>query len=322
MVKKRNEQKVSKIGYKSKIAGLRKDLWKNKVLLLMLAPAVLHVFLFSYVPMSGVVIAFKDFNFKEGIFGSPWVGLDNFKFFFSSGKMWLLTKNTIFYNLLFIILGTVFKIALAIIITEMCTKKFKRILQSMMMLPHFLSWVIVGGFVYNILNYEFGLMNNILVFFGLDRLDVYSNTSVWKFILPVVNIWKEAGYGVIFYLAAITGINPELYEAARVDGCGIMQKIRYIILPLLRPTICIMLLLSLGGILKGNMEMFYQVVGNNPTLYNATDVIDTYVYRTLTQLKDYSITSAAALYQSVIGFVLVVTVNRITKKLDADSALF
>lgn len=318
----RNVQTVNRTGMKSKIASAGKELWKNKVLFLMLAPAVLHVFLFSYIPMSGVVIAFKKFNFRDGIFGSPWVGLDNFKFFFTTGKMWLLTKNTILYNLMFIVLGTIFKITLAIVITEMCTKKYKRILQSMMMLPHFLSWVIVGGFAYNVLNYEFGLMNNILVHFGLERFDVYSNPSAWKFILPAVNIWKEAGYGVIFYLAAITGINPELYEAARVDGCGILQKIRYITLPLIRPTICIMLLLSLGGILKGNMEMFYQLVGNNSTLYNATDVIDTYVYRSLTQLKDYSINSAAGLYQSVIGFILVVTVNRITRKLDADSALF
>ena len=152
--------------------------------------------------------------------------------------------------------------------------------------------------------------------------DVYTNEGIWKYILTFASVWKETGYGMIFYLAAITGINPELYEAARVDGCGIMQRIRYITLPLIKPTTCILLLLSLGGILKGNMDMFYNLVGNNGFLYNATDVIDTYVYRSMLQLNDYGVTGAIGLFQSVIGFVLVVSVNTITKKLDSDSAMF
>lgn len=303
-------------------AKAARELKRNKMLYLMILPGALFTLLFAYIPMGGVVIAFQDYNFREGIFGSDWVSWNNFKLFFSSGKMWMLTKNTIMYNLIFIVTGTIFEIALAIVISEMCTKKYKRTLQSIMMLPHFLSWVIVGGMAYNIFNYEFGLLNNLLTSLGLDRVDVYSNEGIWKIIFPIVNIWKNAGYGIIFYLAAITGISPELYEAARVDGCGIIQKIRYIILPLLRPTICILLLLNLGRILKGNMDMFYQLVGTNGYLYNATDVIDTYVYRTLMQLKDYGVTSAAGLYQSIVGFVLVITVNHITKKLDADSAIF
>lgn len=303
-------------------AKAAREFRKNKLLYLMILPGVLFTVVFSYIPMGGVIIAFKNYNFKKGIFGSDWVGLKNFELFFSSGKMWLLTKNTIVYNLIFIVTGTIFNIMLAIVISEMCTKKYKRTLQSIMMLPHFLSWVIVGGMAYNIFNYEFGLLNNVMTFLGVDRIDVYSNTGIWKIILPLVNIWKNSGYGIIFYLAAITGINPELYEAAKVDGCGILQKIRYITLPLLKPTISILLLLNLGGILKGNMDMFYQLIGTNSYLYNVTDVIDTYVYRTLMQLKDYGVTSAAGLYQSVIGFVLVITVNHITKKLDADSAIF
>lgn len=306
----------------SRVSRIVKELKKNKVLYLMIAPGVLLKLVFAYIPLVGILIAFEDFNYKKGIFGSEWIGLENFKLFFSSGKMWMLTRNTLFYNILFIVTGTIFNIILAIVISEMCTRRYKRTLQSIMMLPHFLSWVIVGGMAYNILNYEFGLLNNILSSLGFDKIDVYNNTGVWKYIFVVVSIWKESGYGIIYYLAAITGINPELYEAARVDGCGILQKIRYITLPMIKPTISILLLLRLGNILQGNMEMFYNLVGKNSYLYNATDVIDTYVYRTLMNLKDYGVTSAAGLYQNVIGFILVIVANQITKKLDADSSLF
>ena len=299
-----------------------KELKRNKVLFLMILPAVAFTFIFSYIPMGGIIIAFKDYKYVAGIWGSKWNGLDNFEALFKSGKLLLLIKNTIFYNVLFIGAGLVTKISLAIFISEMCTKRYKRTMQSFMMLPHFLSWVIAGGMFYNIFNYEFGLMNQLLTALGLDRVDIYTNEGVWKYILTFASVWKETGYGMIFYLAAITGINPELYEAARVDGCGIMQRIRYITLPLIKSTTSILLLLSLGGILKGNMDMFYNLVGNNGYLYNATDVIDTYVYRAMLQLNDYGVTGAIGLFQSVIGFVLVVTVNTITKKLDSDSALF
>lgn len=304
------------------LRSVSKELKRNKVLFLMLLPAVIFVFIFSYLPMGGIIIAFKDYKYVAGIWGSEWNGFDNFEALFKSGKLLLLVKNTLFYNILFIAVGLVTKVSLAIMIAEMCTRKYKRTMQSFMMLPHFLSWVIVGGMAYNILNYEFGLLNQLLTALGLDKVDVYTNEGIWKYILTFASVWKETGYGMIFYLAAITGINPELYEAARVDGCGIMQRIRYITLPLIKPTTCILLLLSLGGILKGNMDMFYNLVGNNGFLYNATDVIDTYVYRSMLQLNDYGVTGAIGLFQSVIGFVLVVSVNTITKKLDSDSALF
>lgn len=299
-----------------------KDLYKNRILYLMVLPAVLFYFVFCYVPMGGIIVAFKRFNYYKGIFGSDWVGLANFKTFFASGKMWLLTKNTIFYNVIFILTGTAVKIIMAILITEMCTRRYKRTMQSFMMLPHFISWVAVGGMFYNIFNYEFGLMNQVLVSLGLDRVDIYSNEGIWKYILTFANLWKGTGYGMIFYLAAVMGINTELYDAARVDGCGIMKRIWYITLPLLKPTTCIMLLLAIGGILRGSMDMFYNLIGDNSYLFNATDVIDTYVYRSLRQFGDFGITGAVGLFQSVIGFVMVVTMNYITKKLDEDSALF
>ena len=307
---------------RSPLAGWGGELRKNKLLYIMALPAVLFVILFCYVPMGGLVIAFKDYKYNLGILGSPWVGLNNFKYFIESGKMWTLTRNTLAYNILFLAAETVVRVALAVIISEMCTKYYKRALQSVMMLPYFLSWVVIGGMAYNLLNYEFGTINNILANLGMNRVDFYSNEGAWTWIFLFVRLWQGTGYGIIFYLAAITGINPELYEAAYLDGCGLLKRIRYVTLPLIMPTTCILILLNLGNILKGNMDMFYQLVGNNANLYNATDVIDTYVFRSLTKLKDYTVTTAAGLYQQVIGFVLVVTVNCIVKKFDADSAIF
>lgn len=300
----------------------KKELMKNKGLYLMALPAVIYIFIFAYVPMGGIIIAFKDYKFNLGIFGSPWVGFENFKYFVNSGKMLNLTVNTLSYNLLFMLQNTILQMFMAILITEMATKYYKRALQSIMMLPHFLSWVIIGGMAYSLLNYEFGTINNMLESIGLGRVDFYNMPQIWKGVFMGVSAWQGTGYGMIFYLAAITGINPELYEAAYLDGCGLMRRIRHVTLPLILPTTCILTLLNLGNILKGNMDMFYQIVGNNANLYDATDVIDTYVFRTLTKLKDYTVTSAAGLYQNVIGFVLVMTVNFIVKKIDPDSAIF
>ena len=300
----------------------KKELMKNKGLYLMALPAVIYIFIFAYVPMGGIIIAFKDYKFNLGIFGSPWVGFENFKYFVNSGKMLNLTVNTLSYNLLFMLQNTILQMFMAILITEMATKYYKRALQSIMMLPHFLSWVIIGGMAYSLLNYEFGTINNMLESIGLSRVDFYNMPQIWKGVFMGVSAWQGTGYGMIFYLAAITGINPELYEAAYLDGCGLMRRIRHVTLPLILPTTCILTLLNLGNILKGNMDMFYQIVGNNANLYDATDVIDTYVFRTLTKLKDYTVTSAAGLYQNVIGFVLVMTVNFIVKKIDPDSAIF
>lgn len=307
---------------KSRSRRVFENFKKYKYLYLLLSPAVVLTVILSYIPMGGIIIAFKDYKYNLGILGSQWVGFSNFKYFVSSGMMWKLTRNTLAYNIMFLAADAVFQMFLAILISEMGTKYYKRTLQSVMMLPHFLSWVIIGGLVYNILNYEFGTLNNILSGLGLNRIDVYNNPGAWKWIFLFVRLWQGTGYGMIFYLAAITGINPELYEAAQLDGCGILKRIRYIILPLILPTVSILLLLNLGGILKGNMDMFYQLVGDNSNLYDATDVIDTYVFRSLTKLKDYTVTAAAGLYQQVIGFILVITVNGIVKKISPESAIF
>ena len=318
----KTEKNAAAIKPISPIKSFGHELNKNKILFLMLMPAVIYVFIFSYIPMAGIVIAFKDYRFDLGVFGSKWVGLQNFSYFYQSGKMWELTKNTLSYNIVFIIVGIVTKIFTAVVISEMCTKYYKRFLQSLMMLPHFLSWVIIGSLVYNILNYEFGTLNMVLRGLGMEPVDVYNNPSVWKPIFTFITVWHGTGYGMIFYLSAITGINSELYEAAYIDGAGLLKRIWYVTIPLIMPTTIILLLLSLGGILKGNMDMFYQIVGNNAKLYSATDVIDTYVFRTLTQLKDFTVTSAAGLYQQIIGCVLVFVSNAIVRKIEPDSALF
>ena len=316
------DAKKTKDKKNSHFSNFTHEFKKNKILFLMLVPTLILVFVFSYIPMGGAIIAFKDYRFDLGILKSPWVGLKNFTYFVTSGKMWSLTINTLSYNIVFIAIGVITRILMAIFIFEMCTNIYKRFLQSVMMLPHFLSWVVIGGLTYNLLNYEFGTINNLLASLGVERWNVYNDAGAWKYIFTSVSVWQGLGYGMIFYLAALTGINPELYEAAYLDGAGLMKRIRYVTIPLIMPTTIILLLLSLGGILKGNMDMFYQLVGNNPNLYEATDVIDTYVFRTLTTLKDFTVTSAAGLYQQVIGLVLVLAVNGIVRKIDNDSAIF
>lgn len=306
----------------SHLSNFVNEVKKNKLLFLMILPAAVFVFIFNYIPMGGAIIAFKDYKLNLGIFGSPWVGFKNFSYFITSGKMWSLTINTLSYNIVFIFVGIICRISIAILIYEMCTKVYKRVLQSVMMLPYFLSWVVIGGLAYNLFNFEFGTINNILANLGLERLDIYNNPGIWKYIFTAVTVWQGTGYGMIFYLAALTGINPELYEAAYLDGAGLMKRLWHVTLPLIMPTTIILLLLSLGGILTGNMDMFYQLVGDNSNLYEATDVIDTYVFRSLTVLKDYTVTSAAGLYQQVIGLVLVLSVNAIVRKIDSDAAVF
>ncbi|MDI4649826.1 ABC transporter permease [Cohnella hashimotonis] len=303
--------------------GLIAELKKNKMLFLMLTPAVVYFIIFNYLPMGGVVVAFKYFEFDKGIFHSPWVGLKNFSFFFRSGQAWLLTKNTILYNLAFILVGMAFQVGVAIIFSELKGKWLKKAMQSSMLLPYFISWVVVGSFVYGIFNYEFGSLNTLLKSIGMEPVDIYGRPSLWFFIIVGFYLWKLIGYGSIVYLAAILGINPELYESAELDGANIFQRIRHITLPLLKITIVIMVLLQVGGILRGNLDMFYQLVGNNGLLFNKTDVIDTFVFRALYQQGlDLGLPAAAGLYQSAVGFVIIISLNYVIKKVNPDYALF
>jgi putative aldouronate transport system permease protein len=288
----------------------------------MLTPALCFFIINNYLPMVGIYFAFTKFNFRGGIFGSPFVGLANFAFLWKSQVLIKLTANTILYNFVFISLGNVLQVTVAILISQMASRAFKRVTQTLIFMPYFVSFVIFSVLVYNIFNYEFGLANSILKIFGTGPVDFYGEPLYWPFFITIFYLWKSLGYGVVVYLAAILGISKEYYEAAKVDGATITQQIRYITLPQLAPTFTILLLFSIGHIMRGQFELFYQIVGNNGLLFSTTDIIDTYVYRSLTTTFDFGMGTAAGLYQSVFGFILVMVVNFIVKRKDPAYALF
>mgnify|MGYP001355589814 CR=1 FL=1 len=302
--------------------GFLWELKKHKVKLLMLLPSVLFFLVFCYIPMAGIVVAFKKYNYIGGMFGSPWVGLENFKFFFESGQLWQVTKNTVLYNLVFLIVNNILEIVMAILLAEMAGKYIRKFLQSAIFLPYFISWVVVAAFVYNIFNYEYGSLNNLLKSLGLESVDVYSNPKAWIFILIFFAAWKSVGYGTVFYMAAIMNIDSETYEAAEIDGANIFQRIRYITIPALIPTTIILMMLSIGSIMRGDFQMFYQIVGDNSLAFSTTDVIDTFVVRSLLTIQEYGMSSAAGVYQSVLSFIIIITVNYIVRKSQKDYALF
>ena len=295
---------------------------QNKTLLFMISPAVLFFIAMSYLPMGGIIVAFKDFKYDQGIFGSPWSGLDNFKFLFISGTAFRVIRNTFLYNLAFIITGAICQIGIAVLLSEIKSKFYSRLTQSLMFLPYFISWVIVGAFFYNIFNYDYGLFNTTLRSIGLESVDVYSTPGYWKYILVFFNNWKWIGYGSILYLGAIMNIDNEMYEAADIDGANIFQRISHITIPCLTPTIIIMVLLQVGTMFKGDLSMFYQLVGTNGLLFRATDVIDTYVFRALTQMQDLTMSSAAAFIQSILNFVTIFAVNAFVRNISKDNSLF
>ncbi|QUI21599.1 sugar ABC transporter permease [Vallitalea pronyensis] len=300
-----------------------KTIKKNKILLLMCLPAILFFLVFAYLPMPGLYIAFIRFNYAKGIFASEFVGLENFRFLMISGKLWDLTKNTILYNVAFILIGSILQIAVAVLLNEISNKLFKKFSQTIMFLPHFISFVLVGLFAYNILSYEFGLLNNFLRAVGLDPVKAYSSPESWPFIIVLTHIWKTTGYGSIIYFATIMGIDPQIIEASKIDGANVFQKIRYIILPSIKPTFVILLLFSIGSILRGNFQLFYNMVGaSNSMLFETTDIIETFVFRALINNFNFSLGSAVSLYQSVFGFALIMISNWIVKKIEPDYALF
>lgn len=315
------EKTKVQVAQKSKLTFWQK-VFRHRILLLMCAPAIAFFIAFSYAPLPGIWVAFVKYNYRDGIFGSKFVGLKNFEFLWESGKLIDLTKNTILYNLAFIILGNLLAVFVAILLNEMQSKWFKKVSQTMMFLPYFISQVLVGILVFNMLNYDTGFVNSILTSFGMERWGPYSDASVWPVLMVIIHLWQQTGYNSVVYFAAICGIDSEIIEAARVDGANGFQKIRYIILPSLKPTVVILLLFALGGIVKGNFGLFYNIIGNNVLLHPTTDIIETFVYRATVVDFNFSTASAVGLYQSIIGFVMVVTVNWIVKKIEPDYSLF
>ena len=288
----------------------------------MLLPSALLLLAFSYIPMIGIIIAFKDYNYHGGILFSPWNGFVNFEFLLRSHKLTLLIYNTVLYNIIFIITGTIVSVIIAIMISEIGGKTFKKITQSMIFLPNFMSWVIVGALLYNFFNVDYGVLNTALQALGVPKLDVYSDPGIWYFLLSLFKIWKGAGFGSVIYFAAIMGVEQDMYESAKLDGANLFQEVRYITLPALTPTIVILTLLNLGYILRGDFSMFYQLVGTDGLLFNTTDIIDTFVFRTLVHDMDIGLASSAAFFQSVFCFLFIILVNRIVKWVQPDYSLF
>ncbi|HCL01895.1 MAG TPA: sugar ABC transporter permease [Lachnoclostridium phytofermentans] len=306
----------------SGLKGFFKKLYKYRIFLLMLSPAVIYTLIFAYYPMTGIVLAFKKYNYAGGIWSSPWNGLENFKFFFKSGQAGLVTRNTVLYNLVFIAINMITQIAVAIFLTEVRNKHFRKISQSIMFLPYFISWVIVGVMAFNIFSSDYGFMNRLITFFGEKKISFYTKPEVWPFILVFFNVWKNIGYGSVMYLAAIMGIDTSIYEAAAIDGANVFQRIFKVTIPMIMPTATILLLLSVGGIFKGNFDMFYNLVGNNGLLYNYTDVIDTLTFRALISSNNFGMSAAIGLYQSVLCFITILAVNKLVGLYDKDYTLF
>lgn len=295
---------------------------KYKEYLIMLLPAVAFFIIFSYIPMVGIILAFKDYDYVSGLFGSRWVGFSNFKFILMNGDLIKIIRNTVGYNLAFIIVNNVLEIFFAVVIVEMTNKIFKRVSQTIILLPYFISWVVVGGFVYNLLNFDHGFINGILKAMHLNGYDFYSKPGAWILIIIIACAWKSVGYGAVIYIASIMGIDTSIYEAAEIDGATSFQKTFKITIPLLIPTIIILVLLSLGNIFRGDFSMFYQLVGSNSVVWSTTDVIDTFVTRSLLQNNDIGMSAAAGLCQSVFGFITVIAANLCIRSYDKEYTLF
>ena len=305
---------------KGKKKNALKEYWP---LYLMMLPALLYLLINNYIPMAGMVIAFKKLNFAKGIWASPWAGLKNFKFLFASRDAWVITRNTLLYNVAFILVNMVIGIAIAILITEVKNTKLKKLYQSAILLPFLMSMVILSYIVYALLSAENGLVNNsILPLFHIDPIQWYQKPKYWPAILIIANCWKGVGYGCLIYIASLIGIDPSFYEAARLDGASKWQEITKITLPSLVPTIITLLLLSIGRIFYSDFGLFYQVPMNSGVLVSTTNVIDTYVYRALIEQGNISMSSAAGVYQSLVGFCVVMLSNWIVRKVDKDQALF
>lgn len=302
----------------------KKIKWKEYLPYYILAiPGIVYMICNNYMPMFGIVIAFKNLSFRKGILGSDWCGFDNFKFLFASSDAWTITRNTILYNVVFIILTTALAVVIAILLNEVTSKFASRLYQSLILLPYLMSWVICSYLVYAMLSGETGLINNsILKPLGIDPISWYNTPKYWPFILTFVQLWKSLGYAMIIYFSSIVGISQDYFEAATLDGASKWQQIKNITLPLLKPTVITMFVLQIGRIFYSDFGLFYQIPMNSGTLYSVTRTIDVYVYNALMRNSDYGMSSAASVYQSIVGFVFIVAANALIRKTSKENALF
>ncbi len=299
-----------------------REIRQNKYLYALALQGLIFLIVFAYLPLTGHLIAFKKYRLADGLWGSQFVGLDNFKFFFMSSDWYKVTLNTIFLNGLFLVFGLGIALVLALFLNEIRHLLYKKLAQSFIFIPYFISWLVVSMMTFAFLNTTDGVVNRTLETYGLSPVNWYLKPVVWPGILTLIYVWKFAGYYSIIFLAAITGISGEYYESARIDGATRLQQIYHITLPLIRNVVVVLGLLGVGRIFYGDFGMIYGIIGDNSALYSTTDVIDTYTYRALRVLSDFSKSSAVVLYQSVMGLITIVIFNQIAKKIDKDSSLF
>lgn len=304
----------------------RKTNWKHYLpFYIMFLPGLAYLLMNNYIPLYGLQLAFKQFSYKKGISGSPWIGLKNFKFLFASDDAFIMIRNTLGYNVFWIILNMVLGVAVAILFNEIISKKAKKFYQTAILLPYLMSMVVVAYLVYAFLSADTGLVNNSIIkgLMGKDTgISWYMESKYWPFILTFVNSWKSIGFGMLLYLSSLLGIDSSLYEAARIDGATKWQQIRKITIPLLKPTIIMLVILNIGQIFRSDFGLFYQVPMNQGKLYSVTQTIDTYVYRALLVNNNFGMSAAASFLQSVVGFIFIVTANAIVGKIDKGSTLF
>lgn len=302
--------------------GFFREIIRNRYLYLLAVPGLVFLAVFAYIPMAGHLIAFKDYSVLDGIWRSPWNGLENLEFFFA-GPDWLrVTFNTLYLNSLFIVFGLLFAVLIAIFLNEVRFSAVKRVSQSVIFLPYFISWMAVNMMVFSLLNATDGLVNRVIESLGGEGITWYTRPQHWRFILTAIYVWKQAGYYSIIFLAAITSISPEYYEVAMIDGASRIQRILHITIPLILPTIVILALLAVGRVFYGDFGMIYGIVGDNGSLLPTTDVIDTYSFRALRQLGNFGMASAVVIYQSIMGMIAIIGFNAIVKRIDPDSGLF
>ena len=309
--------------HKSLQVKKKNEFQKHWALILFMVPGLLYLLINNYLPMFGIAIAFKKVNYTIGIWKSPWVGFDNFTYLFKTKDAYVIFRNTILYNLAFIVLGTILSVATAILLGEIKKRGVLRVYQTSILLPHILSTAVIAYLAFAFLSKDSGFLNNaILKPLGLDPVSWYSKPKYWPFILVFIQLWRTVGYTTIMYYATLVGIDSSYYEAAVLDGASTWQQIRFITLPCLKTTIIILTIMNLGRMFYSDFGLFYQVPMNNGLLFNATNTLDTYVYRGLLELNDIGRSSAACFLQSVLGFILVYAANAITRKVDSDSAVF
>ena len=291
---------------------------------IMAAPTVIWLIVFCYLPILGLVMAFQDLNITKGILGSDFVGLKNFQFLFTTTDAWVITRNTVCYNLVFIVLNMLLAVTMALLLSELRNRFAAKAFQTIYMLPYFLSWAVVAIVLQAFLDRDYGLVNKIMIALGKQdgAVDYYTKRELWPFLLVGINAWKGVGYQTVLYLAVISGISTDYYEAAVLDGATKFEQAWYITIPHLRMVISISIILAMGSIFRGDFGLFYVVTRNTGRIQPVTDVIDTYIYRSLTQLSNVGMATASGLYQSAVGFVLVLVVNAIVNKIDPDSAMF